>query len=184
MKQLNFRHFNTKKFFETVSFFQKEEKTGPKRPILFCFVYQGVFGHFSTTFISDFRRLPKISEDCRNFTKTNEEVRPLPKMSKEPSKHLTVLSSETANIKKLTNLTANTKNYVQITLNTKPNSDSLRIPNRLRRRVNSNVYGKYLLFFVLGGEKKKKHKSGAKRCKQWGRYRMVPSKLTAGIKRS
>ena len=113
MKQFNFRHFNTnsKKFFETVSFFQKEEKTGPKGLILFCFVYQGVFGHFTTTFISDFRRLPKISEDCRSFTKTNEEVRPLPKMSKEPSKHLTVLSSETANIKKLANLKANTKHY-------------------------------------------------------------------------
>ena len=128
MKQLNFRHFNTnsKKFFETVSFFQKEEKTGPKRPILFCFVYQGIFGHFTKTFIPDFRRLPKISEDCPNFTNTNEEVRPFPKMSKEPSKHLTV-SSETANIKKLANLTANTKNYVQITLNTTPHSDPLRI---------------------------------------------------------
>ena len=129
MKQLNFRHFNTnsKKFFETVSFFQKEEKTRPKRTILFCFVYQGVFGHFTTTFISYFRRLPKISEDYRNFTKANEEVRPLAKMSKEPSKHLTVLSSETANIKKLANLTANTKNYGQITLNTTPHSDPLRI---------------------------------------------------------
>ena len=35
MKQLNFRHFNTnsKKFFETVHFFQKEAKTAPNRPI-------------------------------------------------------------------------------------------------------------------------------------------------------
>ena len=41
MKQLNFRHFNTnsKKFFETVHFFQKEAKTAPNRPILFCLVY-------------------------------------------------------------------------------------------------------------------------------------------------
>ena len=39
MKQSNFRHFNneSKKFFEIVIFFfQKEEKTASKRPILFC----------------------------------------------------------------------------------------------------------------------------------------------------
>ena len=129
MKLLNFRHFNTsnKKFFETVSFFQKEEKTALKRPILFCLVYQGVFGHFTTIYF----RFPKAAEDSRRlpkFSKTNEEVRPLPEMSKEPSQHLTGLSSETANIKKLANLTANTKNYVQMSLNTKPNSDPLRIP--------------------------------------------------------
>ena len=126
MKLSSFRGFNTnsKIFFETVSFFQKEEKTGPKRPILFCFVYQGVFGHFTTIY---FRRLPKISKDCRSFLNTNEQVRPLPEMSKEPSKHLTVLSSETVNVKKLANVTANTKNYGQTTLNTTPHSDPLRI---------------------------------------------------------
>ena len=125
MKQLNFRHFNTniKKFFETVNFLQKEAKTAPKRPILFCFVCEGIFAHF-TTFSDYFRkRLPKIPEDRQRFPKTNEEVRPLPKMSEEPSKHLIVFSSETVNIEKLANLTANTKNYGQITLNTKPHSD-------------------------------------------------------------
>ena len=113
-KQLNFGHFNTnsKKFFETVNFFQKEAKTAPKRSMLFCLLYQGVFGHFTTIYF-------------RRFLKTNEEVRPLPKMSEEPSKHLTVFPSETVNIKKLANLTANTKNYGQITLNTKPHSDLL-----------------------------------------------------------
>ena len=92
MKKLNFRHFNTnsKKFFETVNFFQKEVKTAPKRPILFCLVYQGVFGHFTT-----------ISEDCRRFPKTIEEIRPLPKIPEEPPKHLTVFSSQTVNIKKI-----------------------------------------------------------------------------------
>ena len=39
MKQLNFRHFhtNSKKFFETVNFLQKEAKTAPQRPVLFQF---------------------------------------------------------------------------------------------------------------------------------------------------
>ena len=38
MKQFNFRHFNSnsKKFFETANFFQKEAKTAPKRSILVC----------------------------------------------------------------------------------------------------------------------------------------------------
>ena len=50
MKQLNFRLFNTnsEKFFETGNFFQKEANSAPKRPILFCSVYQGVLGHFAT----------------------------------------------------------------------------------------------------------------------------------------
>ena len=123
MKQLNFRHFNTnsKQSFETVIFFQKEAKTAQKRPILFCLVYQGVFGHF-TTIPDYFRRFPKATDDSRRLTK---RVRPLPKMSEEPSKHLTVFPSETVNIKKLANLTANTKNYGQITPNIKPHSDPL-----------------------------------------------------------
>ena len=89
IKQLNLRHFNTNstdKFFETVNFFQKEAKTAAKRPILFCLVYQGVFGHFAKIYFR-FPRLPKILEDCRRFPKINKEVRPLPKMSEEPSKH-------------------------------------------------------------------------------------------------
>ena len=125
MKQINFRQFNanSKKFFETVDFSQKEAKTAPIRPILFCLVYEGVFGHFTQFRIisEDFRRLPTIPEYCRRFPKTNEEVRPLPKMSEEPS--------ETENIKKLANLTANTKYYEQITLNTKPHSDPLKRGN-------------------------------------------------------
>ena len=110
MKQLNFRHFNTnsKQSFETVIFFQKEAKTAQKRPILFCLVYQGVFGHFTT-----------IPDYFRRFPKANDE------MSEEPSKHLIVFPSETVNIKKLANLTANTKNYGQITPNIKPHSDPL-----------------------------------------------------------
>ena len=66
MKQLNFRHFNTNRkiFTVTVSFSQKETKTAPKRPTLFCLVYQEVFSHFST--IPDhFGRLPKTAEDFR-----------------------------------------------------------------------------------------------------------------------
>ena len=66
MKQLNFRHFNTnrKKFTVTVNFGQKETKTAPKRPILFCLVYQEVFSHFPT--IPDhLRRFPKVPEDFR-----------------------------------------------------------------------------------------------------------------------
>ena len=112
-QQLNFRYFNinSKKFFEIVNFSQKEAKTAPKRPILFCLVYQGVFGHFTT--------IPDYFRSFRRSPKTIEEVRPLPKMFEEPSKQLSVFSLETVNLKKLTNLTTNTKNYGQITLNTK-----------------------------------------------------------------
>ena len=126
MKQFNFRHFNTdcKKFFETVNYSHKEAKTAPKRPILFCLAYQGVFGHFMT--IPDyFRKFPRAPEDSRRFPQINEEVRPLPKISEELSKHLTVFSLEKVNIKKLANLRANAKNYEQITPNTKPHSDPL-----------------------------------------------------------
>ena len=105
MKQLSFSHFNSKKLFETV--------TAPKRPILFCLVYQRVFDHF-TTIPDYFRRFPKVPEDSRRLSKiseTNEEVRRLPKMSGERSKHSTLFSLETGNVKKLANLTANSKNY-------------------------------------------------------------------------
>ena len=75
-KQLNFRYFNinSKKFFEIVNFSQKEAKTAPKRPILFCLVYQGVFGHF-TTIPDYFRRFPKISEDYRRGPTIAKDVR-------------------------------------------------------------------------------------------------------------
>ena len=75
MKQLNFRHFNTnsKKFCETVNFFPKGAKTAPKRPILFCLVCQGVFGHFAT--IPDYfiRRFPKATDDSRRLSKMSED---------------------------------------------------------------------------------------------------------------
>ena len=80
MKQLNFRHFNTnsKQSFETVIFFQKEAKTAQKRPILFCLVYQGVFGHF-TTIPDYFRRFPKATDDSRRLTKRSDHCRRCPK---------------------------------------------------------------------------------------------------------
>ena len=49
----------------------------------------------------------------------------------------------------------------------KNGKDRLRKENRLRRRVNSSVLASIRHFLSSkGGEKKKKHKSGAKRCKQ------------------
>ena len=74
MEQLNFRHFNTnsKIFFETVIFFHKEAKAAPKGPILFCLVYQGVFGHF-TTIPDYFRRSPKTTNDSRRLSKISED---------------------------------------------------------------------------------------------------------------
>ena len=78
MKQLNFRHVNTnrKKFTVTVNFSQKETKTAPKRPMLFCLVYQEVFSHFRRfPIISEsFRRLPKMSEDNRRFPRRNPKL--------------------------------------------------------------------------------------------------------------
>ena len=111
MKQLHFRHFNTnsKKFFETVNFFQKKAKTAPKGQYYFVQYikeYSAILRQFRII-AEDFRMLPAIPEECLRFSKANEEVRPLPKMSEEPSKHLTVFSSETVNIKKLASLTAN-----------------------------------------------------------------------------
>ena len=62
MKQLNFRHFNTnsKKFIVTVNFIQKETKTAPKRPILFCLVVRRL-----SNISKDYRRCPQTSEDFR-----------------------------------------------------------------------------------------------------------------------
>ena len=73
-KQLNFGHFNTsgKNFFERVNFLRKEAKAAPKRPILFCLVYQGVFGHF-TTIPDYFRRSPKTTYDSRRLLKISED---------------------------------------------------------------------------------------------------------------
>ena len=86
IKQLNFKHFNinSKKFTVTVNFSQKDTKTAPKRPILFCLVYQEVFSHFATIpdhfgrfpkTTEDSRRLPKISEDYRRCLHTTEDFR-------------------------------------------------------------------------------------------------------------
>ena len=86
MKQLNFKHFNinSKKFTVTVNFSQKDTKTAPKRPKLFCLVYQEVFSHFATIpdhfgrfpkTTEDSRRLPKISEDYRRCLHTTEDFR-------------------------------------------------------------------------------------------------------------
>ena len=69
-KHLNFRHFNTnsKKFFKTVYFFQKEAKTALKRPILFCLVYQGGYRRFPKS-VKDFRSLTKRFDHCRRCPK-------------------------------------------------------------------------------------------------------------------
>ena len=66
LKQLNIRYLNTnrKKFSVTVNFIQKEAKMAPKRALLFCSVYQEVFGHFPKN-PSHFGRLPKTAEDFR-----------------------------------------------------------------------------------------------------------------------
>ena len=66
----------------------------PKKPILFCLVYQGVFGH-CPTILDYFRRSPKTKEDSRrspkNFKnqrrcpKTVEDVQRQPKISEEKS---------------------------------------------------------------------------------------------------
>ena len=85
-KHLIFKHFNinSKKFIVTVNFSQKDTKTAPKRPILFCLVYQEVFSHFATIpdhfgrfpkTTEDSRRLPKISEDYRRCLHTTEDFR-------------------------------------------------------------------------------------------------------------
>ena len=122
MRQLNVRHFNTnsKKFFETVNFFQKEAKTAPKRSMIFCLVYQGIFRYFyvnSGLFqkISEgYRRFPKTVEDFWRLTKRSYHCRRCPK---NPPNTQQYFLWERVNIKKLANLTANTKNYAQITLN-------------------------------------------------------------------
>ena len=68
-----------KKFFETVNCFQEEAQTAPKRPILFCSAYQGVFGHF-TTILDYFKRFPKTNrgpttaEDVRGTLQTLNSI--------------------------------------------------------------------------------------------------------------
>ena len=74
IKQLNFRHFNTnsKTFSVSVHFIQKETKTAPNKAMLFCLVFQEVFGHFPT--ISDHGRFPKMSEDYWSFPTRNPKL--------------------------------------------------------------------------------------------------------------
>ena len=89
MKQLKFRHFNTssiEKLTVTVNSFQKETKTGPKRPVLFCLVHQRVFG-LSPTFSDSFSRFSKTTEDSQKVAKISEHVRRLPKISNEKSEY-------------------------------------------------------------------------------------------------
>ena len=89
MKQLRYRHFNTssiEKLTMTVNSFQRETKTVPKGPVLFCLVYQRVFG-YSGTFSDSFRRLSKTTEDSQKLAKISEHVRRLPKISNEKSEH-------------------------------------------------------------------------------------------------
>ena len=94
MKQLNFGHFNTNrtKFFETLNFFQKEAKTAPKRPILFCLVYQGVFGHF-TKILVYFRRFPKATDYSRRLLKISEDLRRGPTIAKDVRRTFQTLNS-------------------------------------------------------------------------------------------
>ena len=74
MKQLDFRHFNInrKKFTVTVNFSQKETKSAPKRPILFCLVP---------------RNFQPFSDDSRSFQKTSENSRRLPNYRRFPRRN-------------------------------------------------------------------------------------------------
>ena len=59
-----------KKFSVTVNFIKKETKTAPNKAMLFCSVFQEVFGLFRT--ISDhFGRFPKMSENYWSFPRRN-----------------------------------------------------------------------------------------------------------------
>ena len=127
IKKLNFRHFNTnsKKFTVTVVFFSERNKTAPEKPILFCLVFQGVFGYLSEAKTTEgVGRLSKMSKDNKTFTRRNliifqEHVRITNVLfiylfiylfmyfSRKTLQTLTVVSPETAIIKKLANLTAN-----------------------------------------------------------------------------
>ena len=59
-----------KKFTVTVKFSQKETKTVPNRPILFCLVLPRRFQPFS----DDSRSFRKISEDYRRFARRNPKI--------------------------------------------------------------------------------------------------------------
>ena len=79
MKQLNFIGIlilTVKHSLKQHFFFQKEAKTAPKRPILFCLVYPAEFLAMLRQFriiAEDFRRLPRILETDEGL------ARPLPK---------------------------------------------------------------------------------------------------------
>ena len=123
IKKLNFRHFNTnsKKFTVTVVFFSERNKTAPEKPILFCLVFQGVFGYLSEAKTTEgVGRLSKMSKDNKTFTRRNliisqEHVRITNVLfiylfiyfSRTTLQTLAVVSTETAIIKKLANLIAN-----------------------------------------------------------------------------
>ena len=71
MKQLNFSHFNTNSKF----FSKRKQKRLQKMSILFCLVYQRVFGH-----IRQFPIIQKISKEYRRFTNSAEDFRRVLKM--------------------------------------------------------------------------------------------------------
>ena len=71
MKQLNFSHFNTNSKF----FSKRKQKRLQKMSILFCLVYQRVFGH-----IRQFLIIQKISKEYRRFTNSAEDFRRVLKM--------------------------------------------------------------------------------------------------------
>ena len=83
-------------------------------------VYQGVFGHF-TTIPDCFRRFATATDDSRRLSKIFQDSRRGPTITEDVRRTLQTLNGiffGTANIKKLANLIANTKHYRQITLNT------------------------------------------------------------------
>lgn len=75
MKQLHFRHINTnsKKFTVTVNFFSRKKQKLLQRGNIISLSISRSFRLFSRQFpiiSKDFRRLPKIPDDCRRFLKT------------------------------------------------------------------------------------------------------------------
>ena len=96
IKQLNFSHFNPNSENFALSsgnfFFQNEIRAVPKKPILFCLVYQGAFSH-CPTILDYLRRCPKTNEDSPRLLKdskvppkTVEDVQRQPKISEKKSR--------------------------------------------------------------------------------------------------
>ena len=87
MKQLNFRHFNTnsKKFFETVSYFPERNRNGSKKANIILFSISRSFWPFYDNAglfhkISEgYWRFPKTVEEFRRLTKRSDHCRRCPK---------------------------------------------------------------------------------------------------------